>query len=266
MTFQYSDQHRTEYSTDGFTVLRGLIPPTLLSDLRAQTDKAREIARRTGGLQAQRLQPVYAYDEIDAQPFRDFLALPGLRDSVEGILGPDHRPSDIMGVLLEPAENAWCTHWHRDWGYNAPHVKLDAFFKSVANLGMHNQLNGALFDDHSLWVVPGSHNREDLPQERAAFPAIPPPGPVLNEEMNPTEREHTCLAYARQMPGAVPVSLFAGDVAFYRACQWHIGNYIPYTRRATLHDGFYGPDDLAWREAVRGWQAVARDEVRGVRG
>ena len=208
MTFQYSDQYRTEYATDGFTVLRGLIPPTLLSDLRAETDKAREIARRTGGPQAQRLQPVYAYDEIDPQPFRDFLALPGLRDTVEGILGPDHRQSDIMGVLLEPEENAWCTPWHRDWGYNAPHVKLDEFFKSVANLGMHNQLNGALYDDHSLWVAPGSHNREDLPQERAAFPAIPPPGPVLNEEMNPTEREHTCLAYARQMPGAVPVSLF----------------------------------------------------------
>ena len=52
------------------------------------------------------------------------------------------------------------------------------------------------------------------------------------------------------MPGAVPVPLFAGDVAFYRACGWHIGNYVPYTRRATLHDGYYGPDDLAWQARV----------------
>ncbi len=263
MTFQYTDRRREEYATDGFTILRALIPPTLLSDLRVETDKAREIARRTGGPQTQRLQPVYAFDEIDARPFRDFLGLPGMRATVEGILGKEHRQSNIMGVLLEPAENAWSTHWHRDWGYNAPHVDLEAFFRSLTNLGMYNQLNGALYDDHSLWVVPGSHNREDTAEERAAFPSIPPPGPVLNAEMTATDREHVCLAYARQMPGAVPVPLFAGDVAFYRACQWHIGNYIPYTRRATLHDGFYGLEDEEWRVTVRRWQAEAHERVIG---
>lgn len=258
MAFQYTDEHRNEYMVEGYTILRGVIPPTLLSDLRVETDKAREIARRRGGPQAQRLQPVYAYDEINSQPFRDFLGLPGMRATVEGILGADHHQTDIMGVLLEPAENAWCTHWHRDWGYNAPHVKLDAFFQSVTNMAMHNQLNGALYDDHSLWVVPRSHSREDTAEERAAFPIIPPPGPVLNSEMTATEREHACLTYARHMPGAVPVLLFAGDVAFYRACQWHIGNYVPYLRRATLHDGFYGPQDEEWRAKVRQWQAEAR--------
>ena len=257
MTFTYSEQNLAEYVRDGFTILRGLIPPSLLADLRVETDKAREIARRGGGPQTQRLQPVYAFEEIDAQPFRDFLGLPEMRDTVEGILGKQHQQSNIMGVLLEPAENAWCTHWHRDWGYNAPHVDLEAFFKSLTNLGMYNQLNGALWDDHSLWVVPGSHNRPDLPEERAAFPSIPPPRPLLDPEMTAAEREHACLAYARQMPGAVPVPLFAGDVAFYRACQWHIGNYIPYTRRATLHDGFYGPDDLEWQASVRKRQAEA---------
>ena len=263
MTFHYTEQNRPEYAVDGFTIIRGLIPPTLLYDLRVETDKAREIARTSGGPQAQRLQPVYAYDELDAQPFRDFLGLPSMRAAVEGILGSDHHQSDIMGVLLEPAENAWCTGWHRDWGYNAPHVDLGAFFQSIKNLGMYNQLNGALYDDHSLWVVPGSHNREDSPGERAAFPSIPPPGPILDTEMTATEREHTCLNYARHMPGAVPVPLFAGDVAFYRACQWHVGNYVPYTRRATLHDGFYGPDDLDWQASVRRWQAEARERVSG---
>jgi|SRR5579872_3928823 len=259
MSFHYSDQHREEYLRDGFTILHGLIPPTLLEDLRVETDKAREIARSKSGPRAQRLQPVYAYDEIDAQPFRDFLALPGLRATVEGVLGPEHRQSNIMGVLLEPAEDAWCTPWHRDWGYNAAHVDLDAFFQSLPNMGMYNQLNGALYDDHSLWVVPRSHDRPDSPEERAEFPVVPPPGPALTADMTAAEREHACLAYARRMPGAVPVALFAGDVAFYRACQWHLGNYVPYTKRATLHDGFYGPDDLAWKTAVRKRQAEARE-------
>ena len=122
---------------------------------------------------------------------------------------------------------------------------------------MFSQLNAALYDDHSLWVVPYSHSREDNEEEHSVFPKVPPPGPALTSNMTPAERESACLTYTRKMPGAKPVQLFAGDVAFYRACQWHIGNYVPYTRRATLHDGFYGPGDLQWQETVRGWQADA---------
>jgi hypothetical protein len=258
MAFEYTDRHRTEYITDGFTVLRSVIPASLLADLRWETDKAREIARRTDGPQAQRLQPVYAYDELNPRPFRDFLGLPGMRATVEGVLGRDHAESDIMGVLLEPERDAWCTHWHRDWAYNAAHVDLDEFFAASRDVRMFNQLNAALYDDHSLWVVPGSHDREDTADERAAFPVVPPPGPSLDAEMGPSERELTCLAYARRMPCAVPVQLFAGDVAFYRACQWHIGNYVPYLRRATLHDGFYCAEDREWQATVKRRQQQAR--------
>lgn len=258
MSFEYTERHRVEYMVDGFTILRGLIPAPLLADLRRETDKAREIARSLRGPQTQRLQPVYAYPDIDARPFRDFLDLPGMRATVAGVLGPEHERSDIMGVLLEPERDAWCTQWHRDWGYNAPHVDLEAFFKAAPNLRMFNQLNAALYDDHSLWVVPGSHVREDTEDERAAFASIPPPAPTLHDSMSEAEREQACLAYCRQMPCAVPVPLFAGDVAFYRACQWHIGNYVPYTRRATLHDGYYCGEDREWQASVRKRQEEAR--------
>jgi hypothetical protein len=86
MPFQYSDQHRIEYFTTGLTVLRGVIPASLLADLRRETDRAREIARRSSGPQSQRLQPVYKYEELNHRPFRDFLQLPGLRASVEEFL------------------------------------------------------------------------------------------------------------------------------------------------------------------------------------
>ena len=67
MEFHYSEQHRAEYIKDGFTILRSLIPPSLLTDLRRETDTARDIARQRSGPQAQRLQPVYAYEELDSQ-------------------------------------------------------------------------------------------------------------------------------------------------------------------------------------------------------
>jgi ectoine hydroxylase-related dioxygenase (phytanoyl-CoA dioxygenase family) len=252
MTFQYSERHADEYHSDGLTILRDVIPAALLSELRAQTDIAREITRRERGPQAQRLQPVYRYPVLDPAPFRDFLRLPELRRTVEAILGSEHTESDIMGVLFEPGEAAWATPWHRDWGYNVPGIDLDAFFEAALQKpAMFNQLNAALYDDHSLWVVPGSHNRHDTPGEQETFGGdIPPPGPALTPEMTPTERELCCLSYTRAMPGAVQVALGAGDVAFYRAVGWHIGNYVPYTKRATLHDGFYGPDDRHWQANV----------------
>ncbi|HYF51741.1 MAG TPA: hypothetical protein VEJ63_20160, partial [Planctomycetota bacterium] len=44
------------------------------------------------------------------------------------------------------------------------------------------------------------------------------------------------LNYCLKMPGAVRLELNAGDLCLYRNCMWHLGNYLPYKRRATLHD------------------------------
>jgi hypothetical protein len=253
MGYRYSERNQQEYLRDGLTILRGLIPTSLLTDLRREAEKAREIARRERGPQAQRLEPVYNYPELDHRLFRDFLGLPELRKTVEVILGPDHRQSDFMSILLEPRDTAWCTKWHRDIGHN-PAIDLDAFFDAAQHKpAMFSQLNGALYDDHSLWVVPGSDSRRDLEIEVATFGGkIPLIGgladpPELRPEMTPEEREMICLNYTRAMPGAVNVALAASDVAFYRSVGWHTGNYVPYARRATLHDVFYGPEDRAWQ-------------------
>ena len=250
MAFRYTERHRAEYLEHGLTILRGLIPPSLLTDLRRETDRARDIARARLGPQAQRLQPVWSYDGLEHAPFREFLALPGLCATVEGILGNEHRPSERMAVFLEPEQDAWCGAWHRDWG-NVPGVNQDEFFATAANPRMYNQMNGAVYDDHSLWVVPGSDRRRDTDAERAAFACSPPEGPVLDAAMPPAEREAACILYARRMPGGVPVALLAGDVAFYRACIWHLGCYVPYTRRATLHDSFLCEADREWQASIR---------------
>ncbi len=254
MPFQYHDGLREEYQTAGFIVLRDLIPAALLTDLRSETDRAREIARREHGEQAQRLQPIYRYPELNPQPFRDFLNLPELQKVVENVLSPEHKQSNIMGVLLEPAEEAWATNWHRDWAHHVQNLSPERFETVKRNLRMFNQLNGALYEDGSLWAVPYSHNRPDTPEELTAFPQNPPSSPAITPEMTSTERERVCLRYARSMPGAVQLLLGAGDVAFYRACMWHIGAYIPYRRRATLHDGFYCQEDLDWQKEMKMFQ------------
>src|SRR4051794_14472480 len=124
MAFRYRPVHRDEYREAGLTVLRGLIPAPLLTALRRETDKAREIARQSYGAQAQRLQPVYACEALDPQPFREFLMLPALRETVENILGADHEMTDNMGILLEPAQQAWCTNWHRDSAHHAKNMDM----------------------------------------------------------------------------------------------------------------------------------------------
>ena len=111
-----------------------------------------------------------------------------------------------------------------------------------------NQLNCALHQDSSTWVVPGSHLRPDLPREHAAFPARPIPSPAF--EGTNEERERACLEYCRSMPGAVCLHLDAGDFALYRNTLWHLGSYVPYARRATLHDVVDTPEFIAWRERV----------------
>lgn len=261
MTFQFTEQHRDEYFSAGLTTLRGIIPPSLLSALRRETDKARAIARERGGPQSQRLQPVYRYEELNHRHFRDFLELAGMQATVEGILGAGHETADNMGVLLEPAEQAWCTNWHRDVAHHIPGLDNEWFFQTAANLQTFNQFNAALYDDHSLWLVPGSHHRQDTPEERACFPQMPPASPSLREQMLPEERERACLEYAQAMPGAEPVVLFAGDCAFYRASGWHLGNYVPYLKRATLHDNFQGEDDRVWWEGVRQMRAATRQQA-----
>ncbi len=254
MAFHYTPQLREAYYSVGYTVLRGLIPASLLTDLRREADKGRELARRLNGPQCQRLQPVYAYEDLNHQPFRDFLNLHGLQEAREQILGGGHQISQIMGILLEPAEKAWCTNWHRDWGHHVEGLDLDVFHKAVKNPRTFSQLNGALYDDHSLWYVPGSQDRPHTEAERAAFGSVPAPGPELTDTMSLAERELACTEYVRKMPGAVNLVLCAGDVALYRACGWHIGTYVPYVRRATLHDAFYCEDDYAWQAQMKAFR------------
>ena len=250
MKFTFSDQHIEEYHTQGYTVFLQILPPSLIRDLRHVSDKARTIARERGGPQVQRLQPVGNYD-LDQQPFIDYAELPPLVDAIAKLLTPRHRHGNRshFGILLEPAEMPYCTQWHRDWRDNCGGLNLSAWDAVFSDINLFNQINCALYDDDCTWVVPDSHLRRDLLREAKLFPERPIPGPRLNG-LTAEEREHVCLDYCQSMPGGVRLSLGAGDFALYRNTLWHLGNYVPYCKRATLHDTADTAEFAAWRDVV----------------
>ncbi|MFT5086650.1 MAG: ectoine hydroxylase-related dioxygenase (phytanoyl-CoA dioxygenase family) [Candidatus Latescibacterota bacterium] len=248
MSFIFSDQHIEAYRTLGYTVFRQILPASLVGDLRRVTDEAREVARREHGPQAQRLQPVSRYG-LDQQPFIDYAELAVLKDAIHRLLSPAHNHGnrDIYGILFEPATDAYCTPWHRDWRDNASGLDLARWDAHFSDDLYFNQVNCALYADSSTWVVPGSHLRRDLAREIERFPRRPISRPLL-EDKNAEEREYLCLDYVRSMPGAAQLHLEAGDFCLYRNTLWHIGNYVPYRRRATLHDAVDTAEFAAWRE------------------
>ena len=69
--FKFSERHIEEFQTLGYTVFRGIVPTTLIEDLRRQCETGLRVGRETGGPFMQRFLPS-VIEGIDLQPFRDF--------------------------------------------------------------------------------------------------------------------------------------------------------------------------------------------------
>jgi ectoine hydroxylase-related dioxygenase (phytanoyl-CoA dioxygenase family) len=258
--FQFSEQHIEEFQTHGFTVFRGIVPAKLIDELRAECDCAAELVRQQKGPNTQRFQPIDAF-EINQKPFEEFQSLEEVHDAVSRVLPMPWESSGlhVMGVLLEPAQDAWCTSWHRDWRDNIKGLDLAAWEAQYQNLELFNQVNCALYEDSCTWVVPGSHLRRDTEAEFARFPTRPIAGPQL-DGLSAAEREVACLEYCQSMPGATRLFLDAGDYCLYRNSLWHLGNYIPYRKRATLHDGIMTKSFREWFETAPKIAAARREQ------
>lgn len=247
MAFEFGGHQITEFYVQGYTVLRDLVPPRLLGELRRQADIGRPIARRLGGGNAQRLQPIASHPEIDMRPFDELDRLPALQHALEEIFAQQSdmrvdlsRAREYLGILYEPGDSPYCMGWHRDYRDLWPGLDLDRWQGVQNDLRMFNQTNVALYDDGALWAVPGSHLRRDTPQEIRRFPDRPIAYPDVSRCL-PEAAETICRDYVRRMPGAVQVRLNAGDFMIYRNTLWHIGNYVPYAKRATIHGALLTP-------------------------
>jgi hypothetical protein len=256
MTFKVPEQDIASYYREGYIVFRQIMPASLVRDLRREADKAYPIARAKAGPDAQRIQPVGNYaDKLDMKPFRDYAELPALRDAIDQVLSPAHSWGDmnILGVLLHPETTPWCTAWHRDMTLKTSRLPPEEFHDIMLDWNSANQINAPLYDDNCTWFVPGSNLRaRDLPGEVAAANAPVDIG-VKSAITDPAEKERACWNYTQGMPGAVQLHLNAGDFALYRPIGWHIGNYVPYRKRATLHDAIFTPVYKEWwKEWIKG--------------
>jgi ectoine hydroxylase-related dioxygenase (phytanoyl-CoA dioxygenase family) len=162
-----------------------------------------------------------------------------------------HGATQYSSVLIEPGELPWCTQWHRDWRDNVPGLDLEKWESVQSDITLFNQVNCALYEDSCTWIVPGSHNRRDTAEEAARFPDRPIEAPEL-EGKTYAQRERECYEYCQSMPGAMQTFLQAGDFMLYRSVLWHIGNYLPYKKRATIHEGIMTPGFIEyWNGTVQ---------------
>jgi hypothetical protein len=252
-----TEQMVHDYHTQGFAVLRGLIPPSLLRDLRREAEKGLPIARAKGGPDAQRLQPIKNHEPLDLGPFRDWAELPELVDALQKLVAPDAwagGPEHAMGVLYEPAERPWATAWHRDYGPFNKRIDWNVFRVMRTDYRYFHQINCALYADDSTWYVPGSFARDDFDAEHKICKDSPWQVGIEHKG-TAEEAERHCIDYVRSMPRSVCLHLCAGDLGLYRSHGLHLGFYTPYKKRATLHDWCFTPQYKAAldRYGAGGW-------------
>jgi len=274
MPFRFEESMVNEYLSRGFLIMREIVPPTLLRDLRVEAEKARALAHKLNGRQTQRIQPLSRYeDDLDLRPFHDYCDLPELRDAVTSLLGPNytHGHVDIMGLLTEPADHPWNVGWHRDGVVEVrPEARDEVLAAKLAeawyDLRHYNQVNCAIYNDSCTWYVPGSHaRRRDLPGEMQSigFPSLPQWEDFATE----AEFERACYLHCAAFPGAQQMHLIAGDYMLYRSHGWHCGNYLSYQPRATIHDSCVYEGGEFVTEYRKRWaqvkeQAIARHKER----
>ncbi len=115
---------------------------------------------------------------------------------------------ELHNLLVTPTYD-FSLRWHRD--DISPSATLAEELAKLSQPAWHAQWNLALYDDASLVVIPGSHNRARTEVERAADP------------------------YTEDLPHQLSVRLRAGDVVFYNNNILHRGVYKSTAQRMTLH-------------------------------
>ena len=227
--------NRDQFMKDGYLVLRNVIPPDELEDLRAgyeiMVDRQREIWARErnpddppGGVWETGAQPRLALhrrplvDLIDEQTANT--AEIWLHENTQGastqLMGePDAAVTEMM-LMCSPVRDRGPAVWHRDI-HPIDTAPLQGYIEDIRENGpRYLQWNIPLYDDNVLWVVPGSHlrvNTEEENRQLLADPRVP-------------------------LPGGVQTHLNAGDGVVYITPILHWGSNYSRKMRRTIHGGF----------------------------
>jgi ectoine hydroxylase-related dioxygenase (phytanoyl-CoA dioxygenase family) len=155
-------------------------------------------------------------------PIQHVFHHPAILRAIERILGA---PLIINNASLFAAEpgTRYQLGWHRDV-IQIPQDQIDeAAIYNPARFHNSVQINLPLYDDETLWVVPGSHHRRNSAAEDAAFRG--------SKHYAPLDAE---------MPGGVNVRIRPGQAVLYNNNLIHRGCNPCFTvPRRSLHLGYH---------------------------
>lgn len=180
-------------------------------------------------------------DQPEHKAFAESYFHPTMIEVITGLLqcSRDDLVLELYNMLVRP-DHDFALRWHRD--DIPPEVSAEEELARLQEPMLHAQWNLALYDDHSLVVVPGSHKRARTDMERNADP------------------------YEDDMPGQRIVKIGAGDIMFYNNNILHRGVYDPKAERMTLHGtmGVQGVESEARARNILQHGIVTRDSLHCV--
>ena len=220
---------------DGYIILREVIPPEQLDDVRASfevlVERQKEIWAQESnpsvwetGAQPRLSHFENLIDEETANTVEAWMHENTLGVGRQLLSVPEQTGIAGMMLMCSPQYDRGPAHWHRDVHPidMAPMASLQADF--LENGPKYLQWNVSLYDDDVLWVVPGSHRRLNTEAENRQLlenPRVP-------------------------LPGGIPVELKAGDGVVYSNYILHWGSNYSAKLRRTIHGGHtifpYYPD------------------------
>ena len=220
---------------DGYIILREVIPPQLLDELRASYDVM--IERQGGqawlaGARQPRLTANHVIDAATANTVEFWLHENTLGVSRQLMRGSEAAVTE-MWVMCSPTSDHGPAEWHRDFDPSNMAPLQGLQMDLLENGPAYVQWNIPLYDDNVLWVVPGSFRRPNTEAE--------------NRQLRENPR--------RPLPGGIPVELKAGDGVVYINLNHHWGSNYGTTLRRTIHGGYravggplypYNPQSCNW--------------------
>ncbi len=172
---------------DGYEIVRSFVEDADVRRALALVEGLRDVVRRSRFVDTQRVQPLKRHlGDAQMAELACTVGFARLRAHLESRVGAgiDVNP-DLLGLWIEPARRSYVLPWHRDLRDNSKGLDWRAWYALMANPRFFNQFHIALKPDECLWVVPGSHLRDDTEDERRMFPSRPILVDFIERDLDP---------------------------------------------------------------------------------
>ena len=251
------------YLKEGFVRIGGVFgAEDVASAIRSVEHLPDRVRRWNRDRNIQRIQPLQSRLVAgDPAWIAAFYDNPRLDRSIDAVFRERIRPAPKMsrdphltGLLIEPLDHWWSTGLHRDYRDFLENLDLDAWKARTGDPRYFNQINIPLLPDSSLWVIPGSHARDDREGEARMVEARSGYRDCRNRSMDREEIDafRSELLDGLKACGAVNVEASPGDLVIYRSNMLHCGIYETGVKRLTLHDAVYSAEWHEYAKSVTG--------------